>query len=565
MAKNRNKKQKKQQNNPSNNNAPLLLDYDKAIKDARAVVKSLDKKILNSVPKGTQYDWLNNSNFNNIVYPKDKIPDRMLRLIERRNGIVAAVITLRIQQAMEFSAVSHDRGIPGWEFVLKDEKETLTKSREKEKDFLEKFIQKTQRDDYTGLQLKHDDLKDLLIKYVRDRILIDKITWEIERDKKGIAAALWVLDGATILPVLPGGFYGSTSQIGVGISAGPNKLSEEIRKARLENVPPVEEIAYVQELIYGMSGGGISAAFRENDIIYDLGNELNDIRYYKQGMSVVEKANVAVTAFINALTFNSNGLSRGAVPKVAIALGKDASFTSEQLEDVQDEWAANFAAMDGQWQIPLLSSDAKVLNLLPNNREMEYQKYMEFTGALTCAIMGVDSAEIGLRLAQAQNVLSENQDAKQVFSKNRGIKELLGGFAYIINKFMTISGFPFADDWTFRFNGIETEDKGFEADLRKKAVESIKTIDEVRAEIDLPPLPDGLGEIILNSVFMQNKQAAEMSKMQDQQGGQEPGGEEEGFGGFSDEEIGDIADEAIGEENTESGEEEPMQKAVRLI
>lgn len=533
--------------------SPALVNYDKAYKEARDAIKHLDKKTLKSINKGIQYDWLNNTSFNNVIYPKDKIPDRLLRIIERRNGIVGAIITLRVQQAIEFSQISDDPDVPGWNFALKDKKETLSKEREKQLEFLTDFMVNTHRSDYVSIEQKQDTFRDLITKYVRDRLLIDKVVWEIERDRKGIAAALWVLDGATIIPVLPGGFYGSTSMIGVGLGGGINKLSEEIRKARLENIPPVEEISYIQELLYGSSGGGITAAFRETDLLYDIANPYNDVRYYKQGMSVTEKANTAIVAFINSLTFNSNGLSRGAIPKIAIAMGKESGYTQDQLEDAEDEWAANFMSTDGQWNIPLLNGDAKVLNLLPNNRDMEYQKYMEFTGALTCAIMGVDSSEIGLRLNQAQSVLSENQDAKQLFSKNRGTREMLNGFSFIVNRFLKTSGFPFAKDWFFKFNGLNIEDKSFEADLRKKDVESIKTVDEVRAELDLPPLPDGLGAIILNSVFMQNKQAAEMAA---QGGGMEGGGEEEGgFGGFSDDEADSMADEAMND----------MAKAVRLM
>jgi hypothetical protein len=548
MSKKKNRNQQSPQSNSPYNpqRGPALLDYDRAYKEARSLIQHVDRKLYKSVAKGMQYDWLNNTSWNNVIYPRDKIPDRLLRLIERRNGIVGAIITLRIQQMMEFSKVSHNKDIPGWEFVLKDDKATLNPQREKQKEFLENFLVKTRRDDYNGIEPKHGALKDLMTKYVRDRILIDKICWEVERDRKDEAVAVWCLDGATILPILPGGFYGSTSQIGVGISVGFNRLSDEIRKAKLQNIPPVEEIAYIQELLYGSSGGGITAAFRENDLIYDLSNELNDIRYYKQGFSVTEKANLAIVAFINSLTFNSNGLSRGSIPKIAIAMGKESGYTQDQLEDAQDEWMANFQAMDGQWNIPLLNGDAKVLPLLPNNRDMEYQKYMEFTGALTCAIMGADSAEIGLRLNQAQAVLSENNDAKQMFSKERGLKDILGGFVYIVNRFLEISNFQFAAEWVFRFNGMSTEDKGFEADLRKKAVETDTTLNEIRATQDKPPVK--YGDIILNPQYIQYATAQE--QINAGQSSEQP--EQEENNNFSDEEIDDMVDES-------------MQKAVLLI
>lgn len=548
------KKKNQVQKQPPNRTDRYLtpLDWDNAMKEAKNAVKHLDKKVMKSVPKGMQYDWLNNTSYNNVVYQKDKIPDRLLRLCESRNGIVGSIITLRIQQAIEFSHISHNKDVPGWEFALKDDKSKITPEQEKQKKFFEDFFKNGKRTDYDSPSLQQpDDFKTTITKYVRDRFTIDKICWEIERDQRGEAAARWVLDGATILPVLPGGFYGSTSQIGLRGAIGYNKLSDAIEKAKLEQIPPVEEISYIQELLYGTSGGGIVAAFRETDLVYDLSNELNDIRYYKQGFSVVEKANVAITAFINSITFNSNGLSRGAIPKIGIAMGKESSYTMDELEDMQDEWSANFESTDGQWNIPLLNGDAKVLNLLPTNRDMEYQKFMEFTGSIICSEMGADPAEAGLRLNQAQNVLSENQDAKQLFSKNRGTREMLGGFAYIANRWLEMSGFQFADDFVFRFNGLSTEDKGFEAELRTKDVKTIKTVDEVRAEIDLPPLPDGLGEIILDPTWMQNKQAQEMASQQEQFGEEE----ESGFGGFSDEDVDDMVDDAMSDLN----------KSVKLI
>ena len=548
--------QNQQNQNPTPENQQLEI-LNKAVSDAQTALRFTDKRLIKNykqgtknkinVPAGVQYDWLNNTSFNNVVYPRDKIPDNILRMVEKRNGVVAAAITLRIQQALEFSHVSHDKDVPGWEVVLKDDKKTPSSAQKKQKEFLEDFIINGKADGFTPIQSGHDDLRHMLVKYVRDRLLIDKVTWEIERNKKGEALALWVLDGATILPVLPGGFYGSTSQVGFGIAHGYNKLSDEIRKAKLAKVPPVESIAYIQELLYGTSGGGITAAFTEDDLIYDLSNELSDIRYYKQGLSCTERANTVITAFINSVNFNSNGLSRGSIPKVAIAMGKDSGFTEEQIEDMQDEWMANFEATDGQWNIPILNSDAKILPMLQSNRDMEYQKYMEFVGALTCSIFGIDSTELGLRFNQAQSVLSENNDAKQLFSKNRGVRELLGSFTYTVNNFIKKSGYEFAKDFKFRFNGLSTEDKNFEADLRAKNVKVFKTVNEIRKDNDMPPIEGG--DIILDPTFLQNKQADAMAN---QEGG---GDEESGFGGFSDEESDQMVDEVM----------DDMNKGVMLI
>jgi len=551
------KKKQKKQNQIQNNQSQLSKDtYLDAYNAGAAAVKTADRKLYNSVPKGVQYNWLHNVNYNNVVYPIDKIPDRLLRLIERKNPVVGAITTLRIQQGIEYAHTSHDKDIPGWEVCLSDEKATITPEQEKQKLFLENLLMYGCTEDYQPFQVADEPptFRERMTMYMRDRLLIDKVCWEVERNRKGETVALWTLDGATIYPVLPGGFYGSVSQISTGMIGGFNKLTDEIRKAKIENIPAVEEIAFVQELLYGMTGGGIAAAFKNTDLIYDIGSDLNDIRYYKQGYSVVEKANMAVTAFINSISYNSNGLARGAIPKVALAMGKESGYTQEQMEDLQDEWMANFEGVDGQWNIPLLNADAKILNLMPNNRDMEYQKYMEFCGALICSIMGADPAEAGLRFNQAQNVLSENADAKQVFSKNRGLNQLLGDFAYIVNRWLRVSGYKFAKDFVFRFNGLANSDKGFEADLNKKKVETYLTVNELRKELGLEPEPNG--DVILNSIWLQAKQAAAMDE---QGGGDDQGAEGEGdsagFGGFSDDDIDGAVDEAI----------QGMEKAIRLI
>ena len=144
------------------------------------------------------------------------------------------------------------------------------------------------------------------------------------------------------------------------------------------------------------------------------------------------------------------------------------------------------------------------------------------------------------------------------------MRELLGGFAFVANRFLKLSGYPFIKDWVFRFNGLSTEDKAFEADLRGKNVKTVMTVDEVRETLDLPPLPDGQGEIILDSVFLQNKAQAAMAaeggesgdgmgEMGDMEGGEDQ--EQPAESGGNDEEIDDMAEEAM----------QSLEKAVRIL
>ena len=198
-------------------------------------------------------------------------------------------------------------------------------------------------------------------------------------------------------------------------------------------------------------------------------------------------------------------------------------------------------------------------------------------GALICSEMGVDPAEMGLRLNQAQNVLTENQDAKMVFSKARGLRDLLGGFAYIVNDWLRISGYDWAEDWLFTFNGLSTEDKGFEADLRRKAIETDMTINEsrkLRGE-----KPDPYGDIICNPQYVQYRiQKEQQEAMNSNADGMSPDGEGAGGGDFNeggggddngdgdndngDDDIDDIVDEAM---DSIDDDDQELKKAIILI
>jgi hypothetical protein len=179
--------------------------------------------------------------------------------------------------------------------------------------------------------------------------------------------------------------------------------------------------------------------------------------------------------------------------------------------------------------------------------------------------MGIDPTECGLRFNQATQVMSENSDGKQKFSKNRGLAEILTSYAYTANRFLELSGLDFAPDWTFKFNGLSFEDKGFEADLRKKAIETDTTINESRIKRGEKPIK--YGDIIANPQFIQYVMNKEQQEQQSQGGDDQDnqndfsGGDDTGDGDM-DSTVDDAMDEVFGSDNEP---EQKLEKAFRLI
>lgn len=433
------------------------------------------------------------------------IPFSTLREIERKTPVVSAIVNTRCRQMRPFSRPSLDENKPGFKITIRDRNRKPNKQEKEEMAELTKWFYNTGRIDFDGALEREDLLHDAMIKTVRDLLTIDQVAIELRRDIDGNVVDFWILDGATIRRVVHTGYSGSKTDFDPrSYIHESSEIYQKLIKDKISLIPEMEKIAYVQVV-----DGRPRAAYRREDLILDSMNKRTDLRFHGQNYSCLEQAMSAVTAFLNGLNFNSEAFSSGTLPKIALAF-KDGNFSEDQLISLQEEFIANFRGAAGAWRIPLINAEVSAIDLNKSPRDMEYMKYLEFTGALTCAIFGIDSAELGLRFQQAQSVMSENMGARTSYSKDRGLNDLLGSIQNIFNKMLRLANK--SDQYIFLFTGIEPEDRETASKLRTESLKSYKTVDEVRAEEDLEPLPDKQGEVILDSVWFQNKQGDQMAQ-----------------------------------------------------
>jgi hypothetical protein len=461
------------------------------------------------------------------------IPHPILREVERKNPIVSSIVNTRCKQMRPFSLPSRDEDTPGFTISLKDMEKKPTKLEKDEMRDIEQWFFNTGRTDYRDWQDREDMLLDVMIKYARDALTIDQIAIELRRDRSGKIVDFWILDGATIRRVMFGGYRGSKGDVDPRANMViDDKTHRAILEAKLAMVPnDMTEVSHVQ-----MLDKRIVAAYTREDIIFEALQKRSDIRFYGYGYSPIEQALSACTAFLHGLQYNAEAFNSGTLPKIALTF-KEGNFSPEQMIALQDQWIANFRGAAGAWRIPMLNADTNVIDLYKSSRDMEYIKYLEFTGAIICAIMGIDSAEMGLRFQQAQNVLNENQGARQKFSKDRGLNDILGAFSTTMNKIMRLLGW--SDKYVFRFTGIEPEDKSQTSKIRTEAVKRDKTVNEVRAEQDLKALEHG--DVILDPTYIQYVQQKEMAAQEAEMAeAEEPGAEAEEMGEITDEAIDDM-------------------------
>jgi len=473
-----------------------FLDFDKLTKGLallKAIQDSYDNNKAFYIMSGFVDDYVRNYDFYGVSQVQRYISDNVLREIELKNPIISACVNLRVRQIRAFSSFSEDVSKPGFRIKYVGSK-NIDQKIEKEIKLLVNFFENAGFMNLEDIETAGDSLHDVFVMMVRDYMVLDKVVLELLYNKSNYVIDFRILDPATIKPVIIGGYQGNYSDFynNSAFYYFNSSFLKRILESKINRLPPLEKIRYVQEI-----DGNIVAGFEKRDIIYDIMNKRTDIRYRYIPYSPVEQCVSVITGFLNALAYNAESFDSNAIPKIAMSI--EGEFDQEQYERLRDQWIANFTGIKNQWKIPIISGKVNVIDLMKSPRDLEFGKYMEITGALICSVMGVDPAEIGLRLNQAQNVLSENLEAKMKFSKDRGLHDLLGQIQSVMNKILKYSGL--LNKFKFEFTGLDPEDEQVRSRLRTEAVKRDKTINEIRAEQKLPPLP--YGDVILDSIYLQ--------------------------------------------------------------
>jgi hypothetical protein len=423
----------------------------------------------------------------------------ILRNVAQRVVLVSAIHNTRCSQMRPFLVPQDDEDKPGFKIKIKDRDRQPNSNEKKGIDAITEFFLNTGFTDFPGAEEREDDLTDAVERWVRDLMTIDQIGVELQQDNGNRILAFHALDGASIHPVDPKvGFKGDKS------------------------------VKYVQ-----MFKEKVVAEFLRGEIIFDMMNKRSDIRHRRFGYSPLEQSIDTVTAFLFATAYNKDQFNLASIPKGFFSFDpKFGSMDRETLEELQREWHAMFAGIKGMWRTPFLQHGAKWNNVAPNNRDMEYDKYMQMLAAYVCAVYKIDPAELGLKFGdRSQLVIGERQEEKLKYSKDRGVKDLLFFFTSLFNKI--IKAQPGWEGFKFEFTGTEHKDQTIEIDNEQKQVNYKITVNEARKRDDMEPIEGG--DTILNPAFMQAKQQKEQAAQMAAQGGPPgeeppPEGEEEGGG-----------------------------------
>lgn len=492
-------------------------------------------------PKGLLYDPFTALDQMGFRERPSALTFRTLSEMARRVPPFSAYLQTRLNQMAAFCEPQPDEHSVGFKMVLKDKRSDLSKPLQKRADELTRWM--IQMGD-PSLPIKRDKFGAWMRKSVWDSLVYDQLSSEIVPRKDGRAPAyLRVLDAATM------------------------RISDTLDEIDLID----DSIQYVQ--VYDDT---IIAEFTEEEMLFAVRNPRSDIRWSGYGVPELEMLISIVTALLWGIDYNAKFFSQGSVAKGL--LNFKGAVPEKELISFRRQWYSMITGVQNAWRTPVVNAeDVQWLNMQSSNRDMEFASWIDWLLKVTCAVCQIAPEEIGFQFGNSgqSSALSEGSQAdKLAASKDKGLIPLAKFFAEQLND-KVVSKLD--DRFKIEFAGVNARTAEALIDLQTKEVKSVKTVDEVRKERGDDPLPDGLGQVILDPTWLQWASQKAQEKQQQQQGdgyGQPPGTPQmdgsSPWQGMEDQQGGDVDAGAAGGDDgavqkSGYGLSSAQQKALRVL
>ena len=449
----------------------------------------------------------------------------VLRRIARQLTVVAAILTRRISQVSAFSSPYRLTRSLGFEVKHKDPEHQTTRSEKLFIQSLERFIATCGKPDAIREITRGpwDDFDAFLRKFVRDSLTFDQAAIELVPDRAGRPCAFMAIDASTIRIAVTdedlegSGFGAGAGSIESAQRAMENQAPGPFGRARM--LPAPSHVDYIQ-----LFQGQIVNYYSRDELAFCVRNPRTDLHANGYGFSELEQLVLTVTSLLWAEEYNRNFFRNGSIPKGILNFKTDTP-DPESLEAFKTYWTAQMTGVQNAWRLPMFQSEGlEYINLQLNNRDMEFNQWVEYLLKLSTALYGMDPAEINFDIARggtSQALFESPSEGRLNDSKENGLRPLLRFIARTINHYVLS---PIDDHFYFDFVGLDELSEPDKMQLRTQEITTYKTLDEVRAEADLPPLPDGSGQVVLNPVWAQLRQQQMQATQQAQQGPPAGGG-----------------------------------------
>lgn len=458
------------------------------------------------------------------------------RQITYADPIVAAVLQTRLNQVAAFAKPQHDKYKMGFKVKLRDSDKHPTDGDKTRMREMEQFLLgcgTPENFDDTPEIKRRDNFETFLRKITRDSLSFDQINFEISPRRDGKPYSFQAVDAATI-KLIPD-MKEDVEKFG---GHGDPQFSQD----RLISTPFANESKHFKHFKpknprYAQVINGVTRhVFDEWEMAFGVRNPRTDITAYGYGFSEIEMLVTTITSHMNAETYNRKFFSQGSSVKGIITF--EGAVPPDQLEGFRRQWYQQVTGVNNAWKTPILSlgKDSKLnwQSLHSTNREMEFGKWLEYCIKTICGVFQIDPIEIGFDISKQGSGQSAgggglgqgNQAERVMFSQDKGLRPLLVFIESMINDYIIYRMDP---NFEFEFVGLNVNSEKDDLDKSIQQAKSFKTINEIRAEHDMDPLPKfdkikNPGDVVLDSSLIQFI-TGQMQAAQEPQGGMGPDGQ----------------------------------------
>lgn len=372
-----------------------------------------------------------------------------------KNPIIAAIIQTRINQVAAFCVPKTDNYDVGYE-IKSDEKEATDLSLSKE---IESWIY------YAGVQGAGEDLFETFArKFMRDSLTLDQACAEVVFRRNQLPAYFTAVDAGTIYRL-------------------QDSYEGDLRWTDAKYAQVIQD--------------NIVATYNESEMIFGIRNPSTDIADAGYGLPELEMLMRTITTILNAEQYNSGQLTQGGTAKGVLVVKGD--IDADQFTAFKRDFRSAIRNASKHWEPPVLKiskeGDVDWKTLDRANRDMEYTALFDFLVKQSCAVYQMDPSEINWSASGANVNFESRSDLKTLSSKQRGLRPLLRFLSNQINSHLISS---IDDRYRLVFPSVEA-DKALDAEIKEREVKHWKTVNEIRADLGMEPVPGG--DIILNQLF----------------------------------------------------------------
>lgn len=382
-------------------------------------------------------------------------------------------------------------------------KEILQKKYAKRRREVEQFVVNCGKTKNRPFESRRWNLDTMLRAVIRDSLTYDQFGLEIVPDVAGRPHHVVPVDGSTVRYASPelGKYKQFPLQSSYDILYPEKELEALNQKDALDlDQKKLEENAYKWVQVVR---GRIERAFTADELKVGMRNPTTDI--FNNGYPVAELELLVnlVSSHLNTEFYNQAYFSQGFSAKGILHI--KAPLNRRKIETIRQQWQHMIKGSRNSFQTPIFAGMDEVnwIPLTQNHSDIEFQGWLQYLIKMICAIYQIDPQEIGIGMkeegSKGSGLSGDNTQEKIDLSRDKGLYPLLRFLENFINVNIIDQVDP---DFYLEFVGLKDESMQDALKRQESEAKFKKTVNEIRAEDGLPPLP-GMDDFIMSNEYLQ--------------------------------------------------------------